>query len=253
MSLMVYFSGSLLFIMWIIFAVHAIRTGRQQWLWIILFFPVGGWIIYFFVNVLPDLQQSRTVRDAGDIIVQKINPTRKLKKLQEQLSFSDTIDNRLMLAQEYVNVGQYQEAVDLYLTCLEGVYEDEPFIILDLANALYLNKSYQEAKEKLLYLKNNHKNYKNKNVSLLLAKTFESLDETKKALNEYSELVKVYPGEEARCRYALLLNKNGQHEKAQQLFQEIISGAKRSPGYYRRTQRKWIQLAKQNLNQNSVN
>jgi hypothetical protein len=246
---MIYFSGSLLFIMGIIFAVHAIRTGRQQWLWIILFFPVGGWIIYFFVNVLPDLQQSRTVRDAGDIIVQKINPTRKLKKLQEQLSFSDTIDNRLMLAQEYVNVGQYQEAVDLYLTCLEGVYEDEPFIILDLANALYLNNSFEEAKERLLYIKKHHKNYKNKDVSLLLAKTHENLDETDQALAEYSELVKVYPGEEARCRYALLLKKNGQLEESQRLFGEIIAGAKRSPGYYRRNQKKWINIAKQNLNQ----
>ena len=247
---MIYFSGSLLFIMGIFFAVHAVRTGRQQWLWIILFFPVAGWIIYFFTNVLPDLQNSKTVRDAGDIIVQKINPSGRLKKLKDQLSFSDTIDNRLLLAQEYVNVGSYQEAVDLYQTCLEGAHEDEPYIIFDLANALYLNQSFKEAKKRLQYIKNNHKNYKNKNVSLLLAKTHESLDETSKALAEYHELVKVFPGEEARCRYALLLKKTGNDEEARQIFQGILTGAKRSPGYYRRNQKKWINIAKQNLSQN---
>ena len=67
------------------------------------------------------------------------------------------------------------------------------------------------------------------------------------ACAQYEALLPVYAGDEARCRYALLLQQMGVEERAQELFREIVESAKDAPGYYRRRQREWINIAKQNL------
>jgi hypothetical protein len=56
-----------------------------------------------------------------------------------------------------------------------------------------------------------------------------------------------YPGEEARCRFALLLRQLGQDQRAQQYFREILDSVKGAPGYYRRRQMEWVRIARQNL------
>ncbi|HEW98725.1 MAG: hypothetical protein DRR16_06130 [Candidatus Parabeggiatoa sp. nov. 3] len=45
----------------IAFAIHVVKTGRDRmWLWIILIFSVLGCVVYFFAEILPELQNSRT-------------------------------------------------------------------------------------------------------------------------------------------------------------------------------------------------
>jgi len=60
-------------------------------------------------------------------------------------------------------------------------------------------------------------------------------------------VVPKYPGEEARCRYALLLEKLGQHERAQRVFREIVESVRGAPSYYRSRQREWLKIARRNL------
>lgn len=193
------------------------------------------------------MKVDTAVKETGEKLVKKINPTGKLLKLKKELEYADTIVNRQALAKEYLSLGAYDDAVTLYESCLEPPYEDDPEMIFDLATALYLNKSYDEAKEQLLRLKEINLGLRQKDAYLMLAKTYEQLGEVDNALAEYKSLVPVYPGEEARCRYALLLKKNGKPKAAKKMFNEIILGANRSPRYYKRNQRKWINMAKENL------
>ena len=82
---------------------------------------------------------------------------------------------------------------------------------------------------------------------LLLAITYERLDDTAAALKEYEAIINAFPGEEARCRYALLLEKSGNIKSAEKTFESIINDAKSSPRYYRRDQKQWIRIAKDHL------
>ena len=56
-----------------------------------------------------------------------------------------------------------------------------------------------------------------------------------------------YPGEEARCRYAVLLQSIGRTERAQALFREIVDSVRHAPSYYRSRQREWYKIAKDQL------
>jgi len=67
------------------------------------------------------------------------------------------------------------------------------------------------------------------------------------AVRQYEIVVPRYPGEEARCRFALLLRQLGQDQRAQQYFREILDSVKGAPGYYRRRQIEWVRIARQNL------
>ncbi|MCP4219289.1 MAG: tetratricopeptide repeat protein [bacterium] len=241
------FLGTAIVLVQIILAVHAGKRGHQNWIYIILLVPGIGGAAYFFTHVLPELQGGGSVGETGETIVNTISPSRKLKKLLAQVEFSDTVENRHLLAKEYMRIGAYEEAIPVYESCLEGIFADEPYLIIELAGAYYQKGAFEKAKDQLLKIKENHPRDRYKEAFLLLAMTYESLYEPENATEEYEELVNIFPGEEARCRYALFLKKTGSEEEARDMFKEIIKAGEQSPGYYRRSQKKWLAVARQNL------
>ena len=80
---------------------HSIKKGTQQkWLWIIIFLPFIGALIYIFSEMFSrgDLQQVQSG------VVTVINPTGHIRKLEERLRFADTFQNRILLADAYLQV-----------------------------------------------------------------------------------------------------------------------------------------------------
>ena len=64
---------------------------------------------------------------------------------------------------------------------------------------------------------------------------------------EYAALAGYYPGEEPRCRLALLLQKTGRVAEARTLFQEVLHSVERASRLYYRTERDWYEVARRNL------
>lgn len=75
------------------------------------------------------------------------------------------------------------------------------------------------------------------------ALTLEGLGHIDGARRNYSEIVGTVPGEEARCRYALLLKQTGRVGEANEHFDTVLKNARLSPKYYRKTQKDWILMA----------
>ena len=75
----------------------------------------------------------------------------------------------------------------------------------------------------------------------------EALENTDQALIEYQALGNYYSGEEARCRYALLLQKLGRVDEARAQFNEVKRSVERASKVNFRAQRDWYQVATQNL------
>lgn len=228
--------------------VHAIKTGRDQmWIWIILFFPLIGGLIYFFVELLPELRRSRASKVTATRVFKTIDPQRDLKRLAANLEMSDNVENRIKLAEECAAAELYKEAIDLYNKALTGVYQDDPNIMLGLATALFHQGDYAKTKETLTCLIEVNPDFKSQEGHLLFARTLEALQEDEAALKEYTTLAPYYSGYEAKCRYALLLKKLGHTEQAHELFNEIIIRAKQLPKNYRKVQKQWIDIASQQL------
>lgn len=232
----------------IFFAVHAIRTGRDRyWLFIIILFPGIGCLIYFFAEYLPDIRQGSGLKNAQKGIEKIVNPGKRIRELEDQLEMTPSVNNKKALAAAYTEKGMFDKAIALYEECLSGSYKNDPYIIEGLSLAHFFKGDFETAREKLLRLVEIRGTRKRDDFDLLLARTYDELGETDKALEEYEKLARSFSGEEARCRYALLLKKLGRKEEADRYFNEILKNARLSPKYYKKTQKKWIKIARSEL------
>lgn len=227
------------------FAVHVVKTGRDRyWLWIIIFFPGIGSLIYFFAEYIPDLQRNYKVQKFRLGVEKTLNATKRLRCLENEAELTPSVKNKILLAEEYVNQGMFDKAIPLYIDCMQGMYENDISIIEGLCCAYYFKKDLPNAKKYLTKLLDLRPDKKRDEFSLLYAKTLEESGDTGGALKSYSEIVKSFPGEEARCRYALLLKKSGRVEEADELFGMILKSARLSPKFYVKAQKQWIDIAK---------
>ena len=231
----------------VICGIHAVKTGRERWLYIIIFFSLVGCLIYFFVEFLPDLRHQPVTRKAGSGLFKLLDPGRELRHLRDQLTRTDSINNRKALADGYVRTGLFKDAIDLYQSCLRGTYVDDPGIMEGLSLAHFFQEDYAGAKKHLLRLKELQSEKTPHEFKLLLARTYEELSEQENALNEYNNLLRLHSGEEARYRYALLLKKLGRTQEARDLFKAIVEETRIQPKFYRRAQKRWVELAKKEV------
>lgn len=239
--------GGLMLIIQVAFAIHAIRSGRETyWLYIIMFLPGVGCAIYFFTQVLPDMQNNYTVRQAGNRLLKAIDPERELRRRKDELEIADTVENRVKLADECIEAGFHSEAIPLLQRCLQNGHDD-PDILLKLAQAEFGANHYQACLDTLDKLIKENPNFRSHDGHLLYARSLAALGNTQQALEEYQALSTTFPGEEARLRYAQLLQHHGQAGQSQQVLQEILLRAKRAPKYYRRKEQEWVRQAEQML------
>jgi hypothetical protein len=242
------FLGILLFIIQAAFAVHVIRTGRETyWIFIIMGIPALGCALYFFTQVLPDSRNNYTVRKTGNQLLKAIDPERELRARKEELAVVDTVENRLKLADECIEAGLYDEAIPLLQKTLDTTHENDPYMLLKLAQALFGKQDYQETVNTLELLIEKNPDFQSHDGHLLYARSLEALHRTDEALQEYKALAVSYPGEEGRIRYAQLLQQTNQPDEARRVFEDVLTRTKRAPKYYAKKEKQWIAIARQEL------
>ncbi|HPQ97264.1 MAG: tetratricopeptide repeat protein [Thiothrix sp.] len=242
------FMGGLLFIIQLAFAYHVIRTGRETyWIFIIMFIPGLGCLLYFVTQILPDLRGDLRVRRAGNQLLKAVDPQRELRQRREELELADTLENRLKLADECMEAGLHVEAIELIQQALNPANRDEPYILLKLAQAQFGAGQYQASVDTLDELIAANPNFRSPDGHLIYARSLEALGHKQEALEEYESLATAYPGEEGRARYADLLVELGQRSKAEEVWREMLLRSRRAPGYYRRKEKPWLKQAEQHL------
>ena len=229
----------------VFFAVHAVRTGRDRyWIYILIFFPGVGSLIYFFTEYLPDLQHGRRLQRFRTGVGQTLNPGRYLRALQEQVEVTPSVKNKKLLAETYVNLGRFDEAIDLYQSCQEGAHQDDLSILEGLGCAHFFKGDYPTAEGYLEQAIRHGETVNPDPFKLLLARCREALGKDEAAEALYREVVRTFSGEEARGRYALFLKARGRTAEADRLFEETLKNARLSPKYYRKAQKPWIETAR---------
>lgn len=230
-------------------AVHVIRSGREYyWIFLIVLVPLIGCAVYIVTQVLPELRASRGARRTGDRLLQSIDPERELRRLEDQLALSDNIDNRLALAEEHHRAGNLESAEELFVSCLSGPHEEDPHMLLKLAQVQFDRGSAAACRDTLERLKSANPDFQSTDGHLLYARALEKLGDRQRALEEYEALSTSFPGEEARVRYGMLLADQGRPEEARRQFEETLKRVKRAPRYYRRKEKRWIATARERLN-----
>jgi hypothetical protein len=228
--------------------VHVIKTGRNTlWIWAIALLPPAGPLAYIVVELLPELFGGRSARRARVGMQRMIDPDRDLRRASAEVEISGNVDARRRLAEELIDRNQFDAAIGVYEGGLKGIFEHDPTLLLGLARAQFAKKDFIAAREALERLIRNNPDFKSADGHLLYARTLEAQEALDEAEREYAAVAPVYPGAEARLRYALLLKRRGKGDEARQILKDLLDGAKLGPAHYRRAQAEWLDRARREL------
>lgn len=241
-------AGILMLLVQIAFAIHAIRRGYPLfWVFLIVFVPLLGILLYVAMVLIPEALQSRTAHQGARVLRKALDPGKELRLRREALEISDTVGNRAALAAEYLRQGMLDEAIQLYESSLTGMYRTDPELLSGLAAALVQAQRYERAKETLDALYAANPDYDSPDARLLLARAREELGETGQALEDYAHLLRTASSAEVKCRYGLLLKRVGRTDEARALFQEIVKDAKVGTRHSARLNREWVEMAQREM------
>ncbi len=225
-------------------AVHLLRSrGDMRWLFLIILVPGIGALVYFFVEVLPSLSQNPSARKAMRRAQKAIDPNRGVREGSLNYERSQNVDTASRLAAELTKAGRHDEAIRVCSEARTGLFEDDPKILLALANAQFAADRHVDAIATLDYLREKNPGFRSADGHLVYARALEESGATHRALEEYTALVNYYPGAEARVRQAMLYKKLGDHVRAGDLFAALLKDARLAPKHFRRSEREWIELA----------
>lgn len=229
----------------VFFAVHAVRSGRFFWIFILLFFPVVGALVYLFAEYLPDVRRGRGMQAMTRTVARAINPGAEVRRLEDELRVADTHERRVALARAYREAGRLDDAIRLLEESLTGMYADEPRALWELASSTHAAGRADEARVALERLR--AARVLTGEQVLLSARLHEDAGDLPSALREYEAASAEATGEEARCRHALLLKRLGRGEEARRIFERMVLHARVSPPHFRKSEKEWIDIARREV------
>ncbi len=226
-------------------ATHAVRSGRAQpWLWIIIMAPGLGCVLYVVVEIIPEFLRGPAGNKAARDVASVIAPDREYRRLLDLADLAPTVENKSRLAFECLRTNRAAEAVALFDSCATGLHADEPKLLRGLAEAQFAAGAYDATVATLDRLRAANPDYQSAEAHLLYARALEEGGHLPAAAAQYEAVVGYFPGEEARCRYALLLQKTGAMDQAIAAFAEIVRNVERRGRTYRATERPWYETAR---------
>ena len=213
------------------------------WIYIIIFIPVAGIIAYFIIEIIPDFITNLTGHNypvkPDEVRVQG----NKISEYESLLERNDTVENRLNLADEYMNGAMWEKAINLYKRSIEGKYKDDSGIKYKIANAYYGLGQYDNAYDYIMKLAGEDGMFKKFNEWKLYVLVIESLGDDEKAEKEYETFVNTNRNFEALYLYGIFLKKIGKTEKSIEQFEKIITQGESLKEFTFHNNKEWIRKA----------
>lgn len=230
-------------------AIHSIRAGTQgKWLWIIIFVPVLGSLVYIYSEILSSRKLKNIKIDGAAII----NPGVKLKRLEDNLKFADTFANRTKLADAYLQSGQTERAIELYNSCLTGAFADNEMVISKLIQAYYQQRNYAEAIAMALKIKSSPTFNRSKS-HLIYALALEENGQPELAEKEFKLMKGRYSNFEQRYEYGQFLQRAGRDNEASEIYAELLDEQAHMSPAERNNGKIWFNKAKAELKRLEAN
>src|SRR5690606_13392407 len=128
---------------------------------------------YLVAEVLPALNQNLTARRAARRVRDAVDPDRGVRERMLDYERNPSVETGSRLADELVRSGRQDEAIRICEHARTGLFEDDPKILLSLANALFAAGRYEEAIDTLDRLREKNPEFRSPAGHLLYARSLE--------------------------------------------------------------------------------
>jgi hypothetical protein len=229
--------------------IHCLRRGTQQkWLWMLIILPVIGCFIYIYTEILTNRSALRMPKvDVGAVL----NPGVKLKRLEDELRFTNTFTNKIKLADAYLEAGFTDKAIDLYQTSLTGAFAENEHVLAQLIVAYSEQSRYGEIipiAKKLYKLPQ----FPRSKAHIGYAIALENTGQVDLAEAEFKAMKGRYSYFGPRYEYGMFLVRQGRDEDAYQIFTDILNEVPQLSAMERKASKVWFAKAKDELKRLSV-
>lgn len=201
-----------------VYCVYHCYVNRNQyyWIFIVLFLPALGSIFYLFLNVF----QKRDIEKVQEGITTVINPTKKITDLEKKLEFAETFENRVALADAYLEAGILDKAEEEYKTSLVGTFENDFYVNAQLLKTYYYSAQYEAVLRSAESLENLSK-FNKSEASFLYGLALEKTGNTKLAEDFLAKFDAPYSRYQERLELAKFYIRNNKTAEARLILEEI--------------------------------
>ncbi len=218
---------------------HSIKRGTQgKWLWLIVFLPLIGCIVYIFSEVI----KKRHVSAVQSTVQTIANPGGRINDLEKRFKFSDTFTNRVALADAYLQNGANEKAIELYEPGLTGVFHDNEHVVKQLIQAYYNLGQYDKIVAIAPKVSRSFEFSKHR-ANLLYALALQQLGNNTQAEKEFNAMNHRFSNYEARYCYGDFLLKQHRKEDAALIFHDIVDEAQHMTRKEKGDSKTWIDKA----------
>ncbi len=117
------------------------NKNSYYWAFLIIFLPVIGCAIYLITQVYNKQDAEKITNEITHII----NPTKKITDLEKRLEFSETYQNRVNLADAYLENKNFNSALPHYLEALHDSSQNDFYVASKLVEIYFLTEDYNNA------------------------------------------------------------------------------------------------------------
>ena len=197
---------------------HAYKNNNlQRWFFIIFFLPFIGSLIYLYVH----FYSRKNIENLSEGVKSVLNTNYQIEKLEKELKIADTTTNRIKLADEYVNVGRIEEAVDLYKKSMTGISADDPELLMKLIKSSYLTKDYKTVVSCGEKLKTDFA-FRNSEERIAYAWSLFHLGQKEEADKHFKDMDARFANHKHRLEYSKFMFEMEQASEAKDLLAELI-------------------------------
>ena len=166
--------------------------------------------------------KKKDIGTVQDRPVTVLKPSKKITDLEKKFKFSESFENQSALADAYLEVGLYDQAIENYKACLSGTFKNDFYVTTRLQEAYYFSSSFDESIQCAETIKGKPKFEKSRSAfiyALALEKSG-ALAEAERYLVQFDAPYSRY---EERLELARFYIRNSKKDKATELLTEMVS------------------------------
>jgi hypothetical protein len=238
--------GPVIFVIQIICVVHVFKTGRPfWWIWIILALPPIGIIAYVIVEIRPTMRKF----DVQSFLWRLKSPQQRIAILDAQLEHSPTVKNRLALASELHQAGEFDRECAVLGEGLRGAFKDDAQLMMRLAQSHLAAARVEEAHQLIEKTTPDRSSDSQLQLALLKARVAAQQGKFAEAEPIFQSLIERGRSEAPRYYLADAMLQSGRTADGQALLRDILYRYGHGTPVWRYQERPWFYAAKRRLKQ----
>ncbi|XMO87207.1 hypothetical protein AAFN75_02755 [Algibacter sp. AS12] len=200
------------------YCLYHLYTNRNAFYWwfIILFLGPIGCAIYLLTQVYNKRDAEKITKNLTHVI----NPSKKVTDLENRLDFSDSYQNRVNLADAYLEIKDFDKAIAQYQEALKDTSQNNSYVTKQLIEAYF---NIQDFNQVVFYAETikNHTEFKKSRTQFLYGLALERLGKLEVAEANLRTIDIRYSFYEERLILAEFLISNQKTEDAKEILKDI--------------------------------